>query len=289
MRMNYLLPIAGVAAVMMMPALLRADESVVKHPNQEATFKRIDRRAVLSDNRNFFNYGYGAGMLQGNVVHSVDTVIRQLDWYNEQVDLFLQNNTNIEIGRFSSVSAWGALYSNLPLLTGNEGAVDTSAPPYVLSLMFRGKLDEAATIARAILEKEPNNYAALLLLGIMSVRNEEDFPYLERAFIMNPYKTVWIFNWHLSHFIVELNPEWDFIHAYFSMLTEHRALLRGLQFYEPLEVRMSGAFHEKYRNPAHPFPGFEEVSREMEAMISAFRITMNQKRPGKVIPAETAQ
>ena len=240
------------------------------------------RRAVdggspyVTEDGRFFQYEY---RIIGNTAQNIDLAIRTLDDTTRQVEKLLENDDSKKIMTSAHLSAWGALYSNLPVLTGKPDAVNPAAPPYVLSLMYRQKFKEAEQAARFILEKEPDQYGALLLLGILSIYNRENFPYLERAFLMNPYKTVCIFDWHLRQFRVRQQKEWDFVHAYFRMLTEYRDRLRGLELPAAVSWRLSESFRAKYENPEKPFPGYQELKPEMGRLIAAIRAMPHRKFP----------
>lgn len=251
-------------------------ESDARRGSPVMSSKRIiDGNSCLTPDRNFFQYQY---RYIGDTAQCVDVAIRSFSQTTKEVGEFLQNNSSLTGGMYKHLSAWGGLYSHMPELTGKKDAIDTFSAPYVLSLMFRARFSDAESAAKNILSQKTDDYGATLLLGLLSVYNKENFPYLERAFVMNPYKTMWVFDWHFSRFRIEPKEEWDFAHAYFSMLARHKQMIRELKLPPRVAQRLSMGFYVKYEDSQNPFPGYKEIEPGMRGMISLIRVNLQLER-----------
>lgn len=216
----------------------------------------------------FFKYRLHAML---TTAQNLDMAIKSFPRFSKLVEEFLKNNDDIRAGQYVHISGWGGLYCNLPLLTGKKDAVKELSPSYVLSLLFCGYFKRAQKTAKEILEKEPDNYGILLLLGLLSIYDKENFPYLERAFQLNPYKTIWIFDWHLNNFFILPSKDWDFVHAYFLLLAKHRKLLRSKKIPTRIALRLSSSFLLKYEDPKKAFLNYKEIEPEMRELASIIR------------------
>ena len=229
----------------------------------------------LAENQHFFNYEY---RFIGPTAQKVDTAARFLTKTTQWVEEFLSDNNSVREGLFSHLPAWGGLYCNLPEIAGRNDIVNKKKAPYALSLMFCSRFKQAESVCKDILAKEPKNYGALLLLGVLSIYNPENFIYLEQAFLMNPYKTVWILDWHFRQFAIEPLVDWDFADAYFHMLMKHRERLKGLQFPPALVQRLSMGIYFKYEIPAKSSGGSSGLEPGMQELASIIRKNPNAKK-----------
>lgn len=220
------------------------------------------KNSFLTENHYFFQYNprlldHGGKKLQSAIDRFYQTL--------PVAERFLQNNDAIEVPIY--FSTWLTLYRNMPRLKGKEDVIDRRSPVYALALLAGGELDEAFVRAHFILAETPDDYGAQLLLGVLSIRNKEDFPYLERAFLANPYKALCFFDWHLSTVAIEPQEEWDFAHAYFTMLMKHRDLLRESVFPPHVAIRILVGILSKYQYANEPFPDYPSFQAEMEELV----------------------
>lgn len=217
-----------------------------KKPGERSTVTLVtDDSFPLTTGKDFFVYENGYIDLSAQ---RIEVAIRSFDYTTRTVEKLLSNDSD-EPMALNHLPAWGGLYSNMPLLTGRKDAVNPIAPPYMLSLMYRSKFKEAERVGQKILEKDPDNYGALVLLGLLSIYNEKNFPYLERAFIMNPYRTIWIFDWHCREFRITSPKQWDFADAFFRMLSRHNDQLRHIELSFVCTNRLYKGFSQKYGDP----------------------------------------
>lgn len=229
----------------------------------------IERRRIVNDHssvtkdKNYFTF---SSRFIGITAQDVNRAIRHLPRITDNIRAFLKNDNNLKLGNEILIPAWGGLYCNMPELTGRRDVVNINEPAYVLSLLFCSKFEEAEITAKAILEKENENYGALLMLGLLSEHKEDNFPYLSRAFLINPYKTLLVFDWHLDKFYIPPSEDWDFVNAFFQMLTKNKNLLQNLELPPKVAIRLNQAFRAKYED--------KEVDSDMEVMISIIRKNM---------------
>lgn len=154
----------------------------------------------------------------------IDKTIHLLPKLEETVIELLQNNDNLMAGRNIFLPIWGGIYANLPELTGKKDSVVINSPQYALALMFTERYEEAEKTALKLIEKNPEDYGAAVVLGLLSIQKKALFPYLEKAFQTNPAKTIAIIDWHIDTLEIRTSKdsEWDFIGAYLDLLSENR-------------------------------------------------------------------
>ncbi len=227
----------------------------------------------LTENNFSFSYNDRAVMPNKMTVQKIKYSVRKFSRMTKNVERFFQNDNNLEGMNEHAIDAWGGLYSLRPELAENKITVDEYSTPYILSLIFLGKYEQAQTNALVLLKKTPDHYGALLLLGMLSMYNRENFPYLERAFVMNPFKTLYFFDWHFSYIMFYPQDDWDFVDAFFKMLTKHRSLLVDLKIPPNLVSRLSKAFILKYEEPQRNEPNEPKyrICSEMYGMIQLIR------------------
>lgn len=144
-------------------------------------------------------------------------------------------------------SAWAGLYANQQYLrTANPP--DSSSAVYMLALMYLGQFDKAANVGLTIVRKNPDDYAANLLLGLLSIAKQEYFCYLQKAFILAPEHTMTFWDWHFRQFRITPQKQWDFVDKFFRMLAQYQNLWSACQLHPTVIKRMQSAFIAKYGN-----------------------------------------
>lgn len=167
----------------------------------------------------------------------------------ETVIELLQNNDNLMAGRNIFLPIWGGIYANLPELTGKKDSAVTNSPQYALALMFTERYEEAEKTALKLIEKNPGDYGAAVVLGLLSIQKEALFPYLEKAFQANPAKTIAIIDWHIDTLEITTSKdrEWDFIGAYLDLLLENRKIFaENTSFESFVLIRLLKIIRSKY-------------------------------------------
>lgn len=201
---------------------------------------------------------------QERVSHQIDQVCRQMPLLEKAaIELLSQNG---EIRNTFYLPEWGAVYANLPKLAKQENVVDQNSSPYILALLFVRRYDEAAENALKVLAKKTDDYGAVILLGLLSTRKQEYFPYLEKAFAINPQKSIRIVDWHCDNLdmLYKLSAEWDFINAYVRLLLKYRHVFKDQRIPQLTAARLLGAIRERYFDEKYRvLPENEEISKEL--------------------------
>ena len=252
--------------------------------DHKSIIMHLKKTSPLTDNNFSFRYNNRELIANQRTVQEIKYSVRNFSRITKNVESFFQNDNSLDGIREYAINAWGGIYSLLPELTENKITVDEYSTPYILSLLFREKYKQAQTNALVLLEKTPDHYGVLLLLGLLSMYDRENFPYLERAFVMNPLKTLYFFDWHFNYITFSPQQDWDFVDAFFQMLTAHRTLLVNLKIPPNLTPRLSRAFFLKYemkQKNGQNEPKYR-ISSEMYEMIELIRKNF-QYAPKKVI------
>ena len=177
---------------------------------------------ALSYSKRTFKYQKAASVSRQmrQIGQKIDKAIHLLPKLEETVIELLQNNDNLMAGRNIFLPIWGGIYANLPELTGKKDSAVTNSPQYALALMFTERYEEAEKTALKLIEKNPGDYGAAVVLGLLSIQKEALFPYLKKAFQANPAKTIAIIDWHIDTLEITTSKdrEWDFIGAYLDLL-----------------------------------------------------------------------
>ena len=121
---------------------------------------------------------------------------------------------------------------------------DRQSAVYMLALMFAERFDEAEKLGCDILSAHPDDYGATVLLGFLAIRDQRNFPYLEKAFAAAPDFTPHLFEWQLKQLKIAPRGEWDFADAFYRMLGRHPEI----DFSDDirLQMRLKRGFFDKY-------------------------------------------
>ena len=196
-------------------------------------------RYPVTRDKCFFSYGKISYSAQ-----QVSIAIKSFRYTTEIVEQILYRKR--EPKNIYHLPAWAGLYANQQLL--KEGIPDKSSPVYMLSLMYLSRFPLAEKTGLAIISKKPDDYAAILLLGMLSIYKKEYFVYFEKAFLTAPEHTLKFFDWHFNQFSIDSPAPWDFVDAYFHMLVRHSKLWSAHKLPARVIHRMQSAFISKYGN-----------------------------------------
>lgn len=196
-------------------------------------------RYPVTRDKCFFSYGKISYSAQ-----QVSIAIKSFRYTTEIVEQILYRKR--EPKNIYHLPAWAGLYANQQLL--KEGIPDKSSPVYMLSLMYLSRFPLAEKTGLAIIAKKPDDYAAILLLGMLSIYKKEYFVYFEKAFLTAPEHTLKFFDWHFNQFSIDSSAPWDFVDAYFHMLVRHSKLWSAHKLPTQVIHRMQSAFISKYGN-----------------------------------------
>ncbi len=200
---------------------------------------------VLTDSGRYF---LPAPMLviQEPTADQIDRVCRSMNEMNKAMDQFLSKDG--EVVNLYFTREWGAIYANLPKLCGKASTVSTDTAKYALALLCVKRYKQAKTVALHALKKNGDDSGARVLLGLLSVRDRKNFSYLEKAFSINPVKSIKIVDWHCQHLdLLAKNPEkWDFIGAYLPLVRKYCGSLKEVKLNQSTAVRLLQAIKERY-------------------------------------------
>ena len=214
---------------------------------KERSRPTASRRKILTDSGHYFKYPPAQIIDPRPVADRLDGICRSMEYYEKAVEQLLNRET-VVCNSPGGTREWGVLYANLPLLTGNKVFLDTNTVKYAFSLLCARRYEQAERILLPLVEKTPDDYGATILLGWLSIRNEKYFPYLEKAFAVNPTKTLNMVEWQSQNLdmLYRMPQEWDFIGAYLPLV---------LRYWDGIDIenvssvaagRLSDAVSERY-------------------------------------------
>lgn len=197
-------------------------------------------RYSLSRDKCFFSYERIPDCAQ-----QVSVAIKTFQYTTATVEQILYRKRDPE--RIHHLSAWAGLYVNQHFLK-TESAIDRNSPIYMLALMYLSQFSLAEKTGLTIISKKPDDYAAILLLGMLSIYKKDYFSYFEKAFLIAPEHTLKFFDWHFNQFRIFPSQSWDFVDAFFHMLAKHINLWSPKNLSGMAIHRMQNAFISKYGN-----------------------------------------
>lgn len=203
--------------------------------------------ATLNDSGNYFFYRPTPPIrVSSPLVRQIDQVCRQMPLLDKEADQLLSKNG--ECSRFLYLPEWGAVYANLPRMTGQANVIDQNTAKYALALLFVRRYRESEKTLLKVLQKTPDDYGALILLGLLSTRKKEYFPYLEKAVAISPLKSMLIVDWHCDNLdmLYKLPEEWDFINAYIRLVLQYRHVLKGEKISQMMANRLLQVIRKRY-------------------------------------------
>ena len=113
-----------------------------------------------------------------NPARSLQDVIDHSDRYEKQISAMFDGK-NVD----PRIFLWAVYACD----SGNTNLAPTAS---ALGQLCAGRFDQARETLLAALRKNPDDYAATLLLGLLSIRDRNLFGYLEKAYRQSPQKTV---------------------------------------------------------------------------------------------------
>ena len=229
-------------------------------------------------------------------IQKIDNTLHRLPMLEKTAIELLQNDDNLTAGRNVLLPIWGVIYTNLPELTGKEDAIATNSPQYALALMFSKKYEEAEKTALNLVEENPENYGANVVLGLLSIQKKALFPYLKKAFQANPAKTIAILDWHVDTLEITTSKdrEWDFIGAYLDLLLENRKVFAENTTFDPrVLIKILSVIRSKYydincksllqdvakQNELQELLKFINTDLSKKIMIEKFQSALPEKSP----------
>lgn len=183
------------------------------------TAKKI-RKPSKALNNTYTNFKSSRPLMTGSSAKFVDNVINhKLYFFKPIIQKTFANDNNFKaMSNGYLMPFWAGIYANYQKINGLN--VDPNSFAYTLSLVYVKKSKEAEKILLNLLKNDTENYSATILLGLLSIKNKNNFSYLEKAFKMNPLKTIYLINWQASQTRIADNNEvkWDFFDAYIKLL-----------------------------------------------------------------------
>lgn len=260
-------------------------QRIIINPNTAT--RRRGLPPCLSESGNYFAYGTRRFIRpSGPVSLQVDQVCRLMPMLEKNAAELLSEDG--KVSNVLNLPAWGAVYANLPRLSGRPDIVDRNTPVYALALLFVQRYDEAAESARKGLELKPDDYGATILLGLLSTRKKEYFPYLEKAFAVNPVKSIRLVDWHCDNLdlLAKLPEEWDFIDAYIRLLTRYRTALQGRDLSQITATRLLDAIRQTcFDGQRHVKPEYADIETELMELEQRLIPSLQPAKDAPVLPA----
>lgn len=221
-------------------------------PASETASQDKQKRSALSPTKNYFSYSlmYSNYILirENDMANRINQIMSKFHFYEAMVCDLLDKEAAFPQGAIgSSIPIWGVIYANLPAVTKNDSVIDKNTTSYALALICAKRYDEAAKMALNIINNDKDNYGACVLLGLLSVRDKSLFTYLEKAFDMNPLKTLLIVEWHCTCLEIKTKKEeWDFVDAYIKLAAKHNAAFKNQKLPFCLALRLVETIQCKY-------------------------------------------
>lgn len=200
----------------------------------------------LSSKKTFFKYN--PRVTSRNYCHEVNNVMMNFSRIENDIVDMLSNNNKSMFRNNSLYPLWGVIYANLPVVTGDSKSVNKVSVQYIFAQICATRYEDAKQNALKMLETDRENYSVFVMLGILSVQDKDLFCYLEKAYAMNPLKTIYIINWHADWLELQVpeDKEWDFINAYLHMLAKDVDTLRKLRPQSTTMYRLQDVTSSKY-------------------------------------------
>ncbi|MHB9057123.1 MAG: hypothetical protein ACYC2P_13415 [Paludibacteraceae bacterium] len=221
-------------------------------PVSETANQDKQKRSALSPTKNYFSYSlmYSNYVLirENDMTNKINQIMSKFSLYENKVCDLLNKDVEFPQGAIGlSIPVWGVIYANLPAVTKNDSVIDKNTASYALALICAKRYDEAAKTALNIINNDKDNYGTCVLLGLLSVRDKSLFTYLEKAFDMNPLKTLLIVEWHCTCLEIKTKKEeWDFIDAYIKLAAKHHAAFKNQKLPFSLALRLVEIIQCKY-------------------------------------------
>lgn len=230
------------------------------------------KRSPLSPTKNYFSYSlmYSNYTLirENDMTNQINMVMSKFSFHENIVcDLLNKDTAFPQIVRGFTIPVWGVIYANLPAVTKNDSIIDKNTASYVLALICAKRYDEAAKTTLNIINNDEDNYGACVLLGLLSVRDKNLFIYLEKAFDLNPLKTLYIVDWHCT--CLKIRPqkeEWDFIDAYIKLAAKHYAAFKNKDLPFNLALRLWETIQCKYYKDGKILPENANMASSLEEL-----------------------
>ncbi len=207
--------------------------------------KTVLKESILRYDKKSFSYSN----IKSNA-REISYAISAFDFITKHMTKCLKNNQETIRMKYGA-SAWAALYANMEKLSYGNKKIDKNSATYMLSLLYTRRYEQAQKIGIEILKDNPNQYDVMVLLGLLSIRNKDNFKYFENAFVINPSKTLSLFSFHLNQFAISPKKgeeQWDFVEAFFQMLIKHEKLWMERDVQYTVTKTVQDIFIAKYGN-----------------------------------------
>lgn len=279
----------SIVIVLLLPKSSKAQEpqTIIRvETNKNQTKHNFEKYYSLSSSGNYFLYmPFSFGRDYANP-DAVNRVLSKLTYFEALVIDLLDPKTKVsDHSRDPGIPIWGIVYANLPQITKNDNIVDTNSPQYALALIFAKRYDEATKVALNIIGKDKDNYGAMVLLGLLSMRNQEYFVYMEKAFAVNPMKTISLVDWHCSFLEIKVDKnEWDFVDAYMILVMKNAWKFKDDKTIpSTLALRLSETINKKYYSNYQLLPEKEHLKSQLATLTFFLNpiIRSGQKPAGK--------
>ncbi len=197
-------------------------------------------------NRTGTNFSVNFQRVRSNTTQEVCNVIDRMPFYNHKAAAMLIDDKKVDIKSYGGMKVWAALYLNTAKLK-EKIIVDKKSTTHALALIYATKYKKAQEVLLAILKQDSENYGANILLGLLAIWNKENFKYLEKAFEINPLKTILFVKWqsHGTRIYVSENKQWDFFDAFIHMLIANKNV-DYKKLPQLLKQHLIRAIYEKY-------------------------------------------
>lgn len=200
-----------------------------------------------------------------NPARSLQDVIDHSDRYEKQISAMFDGK-NVD----PRIFLWAVYACD----SGNTNLAPTAS---ALGQLCAGRFDQARETLLAALRKNPDDYAATLLLGLLSIRDRNLFGYLEKAYRQSPQKTVKLVDFLACNIEFDVPPqsEWDFLDAWINLFSGSPELFRSPDFSAIELHRLREMIRQKYFAQQ---PGTEQKNDSAEkAALRRFQASLDEQ------------
>ncbi|MBS1370009.1 MAG: hypothetical protein HPZ91_08665 [Lentisphaeria bacterium] len=218
-------------------------------------------RGFLTESK--FYLSHRPSFIIDDPARSLQNIIDRFQEYDNKASSLFEGKTVDPL-----VLMWSVLYVN-------SGKVDQDPINSALGMLCAGKYDKAQETLLAIVREKPDNYAANLLLGLLSMRDRKLFGHLEKAYQESPLKTIMLIDFLACNIQMNIpkESEWDFLEAYIGLFVHENELFLNPAFSATQLHRLNEMVRQKYFDPKND--RMLQDDKNKEAVLRRFRALMN--------------
>ena len=131
---------------------------------------------------------------------------------------------------------WACICIGMDRFVPDAKTIDHNSLLFSFALLCAEEYEESAKIAQQHIKHDSASYSANLILGLLTVYDNQNVQYLIRAFQLNPLKTLSVLSWFSANTFAISNPERyrSFLHLWLSCAADYRDRFQNIS---PFEAR----------------------------------------------------